>query len=111
MELHNFLHERNRHLYNDNIFWEENTERKFKKQLYLEDENIKVWSYYRPDILNDFEVPHYIGSILPLESTTLTLWAKFRRKPKFNWHEKLVCIIEGQETIKMVSFVYKSEVE
>ena len=40
---------------------------------------------------------------------TLTFWGNFRRKPKFNWNEKIVCMMRGQETFRMVSFIYKQE--
>jgi len=35
------------------------------------------------------------------------MWSDFKRKPVFNHHENIVCLISGSETFRLVSAIYK----
>ena len=86
--------------------------KQFKKMLYIEDVPLSVWLQSHPNLLNDIQIPKYINRFLSINASkdiTLTFWGNFKRKPKFNWNEKIVCSLRGQETFRFVSFIYKQE--
>ena len=56
---------------------------------------------------DDFQVPSYIASTLKHESTGLTLWDSFKRHPKFNHKERVVCVVHGSERFRLVSAIFK----
>ena len=56
-------------------------------------------------------MPYFLSSFLEPETITLTLWAKFKRKIKFNLHEKYLCLIEGHETFRIVNFTNKQHMK
>jgi hypothetical protein len=57
--------------------------------------------------MQDIQAPTYLASFLRLNKMGLTYWADFKRKPKFNHKEKLICLISGSEKIRMVSGIFK----
>jgi hypothetical protein len=124
MELHNFWHERNREYTREYLqetsileilqFWKKVdllSRQKYGKQFYIDDEDFRVWTISKPEILHDIDIPYFIQDLLDLQSYKLTFWGKFKRKPRFALNEKLVCVFEGTEEFRIVSFLDTQDLE
>ena len=48
-----------------------------------------------------------MNDFLRLNKIGLTVWENFKRRPKFNKKEKLVCLMHGNERVRMVSAIFK----
>jgi hypothetical protein len=48
-----------------------------------------------------------MNEFLRLNKIGLTIWESFKRRPKFNHKEKLVCLMHGAERVRMVSAIFK----
>ena len=78
--------------------------------MYISNENIKVWTMSKPEVVNDIEVPLYFKEVLKQEQIYITYWGSFKRRPTFNWKEKLICVFEGTEEFRLVNFIYKKDI-
>lgn len=58
-------------------------------------------------LMQDIVVPSFLSTFLQLEKIGFTLWSRFTRKPNFNRKERLVCLLKGEEKVRMVSLAYK----
>ena len=59
------------------------------------------------NLTNDIQFPLFMNDFLRLNKIGLTVWESFRRKPKFNKQEKFVCVMHGNERVRMVSAIFK----
>lgn len=57
--------------------------------------------------MSDIPLPFYLDEYLQMKKLTISHLQDFKRKPKFNTNEKLVCLLQGRETFRMVSSVFK----
>ena len=81
------------------------TEGPYKKMIFLDN---ALAPMHRMKRLNkDFELPPYIAKFLKMQSVGLTLWDSFKRHPKFNNKERVVCMIHGTERFRLVSAIFK----
>lgn len=81
------------------------TEGPYKKMIFLDN---ALAPMHRMKRLNkDFELPPYIAKFLKMQSIGLTLWDSFKRHPKFNNKERVVCMIHGSERFRLVSAIFK----
>ena len=77
----------------------------YKKMIFLDN---ALAPMHRMKRLNkDFELPPYIAKFLKMQSIGLTLWDSFKRHPKFNHKERVVCMIHGSERFRLVSAIFK----
>jgi hypothetical protein len=51
--------------------------------------------------------PFFITKILRSRLTGLTVWKNFIRRASFKERESYICVVDGEETFKLVSPVYK----
>jgi hypothetical protein len=77
--------------------------------LYISDFPLKAWLQSHPELLEDIKEHHFMEKFLKRDFITLTYWGNFSKNPKFNWNEKIICMLRGQETFRLVSFIYKLE--
>lgn len=56
---------------------------------------------------NDAPRPYFLDSFLNLKGMTLSHVQDFKRKPVFTDSERLVCLLQGRETFRMVSSIFK----
>ena len=76
-----------------------------KNMLYMEDSFAPIRG--NDNLLKDIEFPYFMSQFLRLNKVSITLWEKFKRKPKFNHKERLVCLMKGSEKVRMVSAIFK----
>jgi hypothetical protein len=76
-----------------------------KKMIFLD--NAPVPLMHLKNLQQDIELPDYMTEFLKLESISLTLWDMFKRHPKFNHKERLVCVVSGVERFRIVSSIFK----
>lgn len=63
--------------------------------IYIDDFPLKAWLQSHPELLEDVKEHHFMETFIKRDFITLTYWGNFRRKPKFNWNEKIVCMMRG----------------
>ena len=59
------------------------------------------------NLTDDIQFPFFMNEFLRLNKIGLTIWENFKRRPKFNHKEKLVCLMHGAERVRMVSAIFK----
>lgn len=59
------------------------------------------------NLVKDIKVPEFLSRYLRLQKIGLTMWGEFERRPTFNLKERVVCMVQGKETFRMVSSIFK----
>jgi len=59
------------------------------------------------NLQNDYIKPSFLTKILKNRIIALTMWQDYLRKPEFKEKERYFCVIDGVESFKMVSPVFK----
>ena len=70
-------------------------------------DNAAVPVMHIKNLQHDIELPEFMVEFLQLEQISLTLWDQFKRHPKFNHKERLVCMVSGVERFRIVSSIFK----
>ena len=76
-----------------------------RKMLYIDDSFAPIRG--KDQLMNDIQLPFFMNEFLRLNKIGLTIWESFKRRPKFNKKERLVCLMHGNERVRMVSAIFK----
>ena len=59
------------------------------------------------NLQQDYIKPGFIANLVRNRNTGITIWSDFNRKPEFKERERYFCVVQGQETFRVVSPIYK----
>jgi len=55
----------------------------------------------------DYEKPTFITKLLRNRMTGLTIWSDFQRQAEWKNRERYICVVQGTESFRLVSPIYK----
>jgi hypothetical protein len=88
----------------------------FLKKVDTESEDGKYLYFIRNEMIvnkvlaADYIKPGFISSLVRNRATGLTVWKDFERKPEYKDRERYFCVVDGQESFRMVSPIYKQNI-